>query len=235
MISVIIPTLNEAARVPRLLAALDRQDTPHEVIVVDGYSRDRTAEIAASLGMQVILAAPGRGRQLHAGTVAAHGDILLFLHADSVLAPHALHHIERALAADPQIVGGNFRLVFDGDAGFSRWLTGFYAWLRRHRLYYGDSGIFVRRQVYERLGGITPIALMEDYEFTRRLERSGRTCCIEDPPLMTSSRRFEGRHPAAIVLRWLAMHALFHIGVAPDRLATIYDSAREKPAAMSRH
>jgi hypothetical protein len=76
---------------------------------------------------------------------------------------------------------------------------------------------------------------MEDYAFVRRLERSGRTCCVDDPPLTTSSRRFSRRHPVAIVAGWLFIHALFHLGVAPSRLATLYDSGRRRSAITGRH
>jgi hypothetical protein len=76
-----------------------------------------------------------------------------------------------------------------------------------------------------------PVALMEDYDFTRRLERYGPTCCIEDPPVVTSSRRFRGRRPVAIVWGWLNIHALYHLGVSPDRLARLYDSQRRATAA----
>ncbi|MCH7710682.1 MAG: hypothetical protein IH903_03510, partial [Proteobacteria bacterium] len=138
--------------------------------------------------------------------------------------------IEEALS-DPRIVGGNFRLHFDGPSGFARWLTGFYAFIRRLGLYYGDSGVFVRRRVYDALGGVRPIALMEDFDFNRRLERAGPTRCIASPPLMTSSRRFEGRHPLAIIWGWLRIHALFTLKASPTRLARLYDSerARERP------
>ena len=124
------------------------------------------------------------------------------------------------------MVGGNFRILFDGGGGFDRWLTGFYAWFRRYGLYYGDSGIYVRREAYRAMGGLRPIAVMEDFDFTRRLERYGETCCIADPPLVTSSRRFRGRHPVAIVWGWLKIHALYYFGVSPDRLARMYDSER---------
>ena len=87
---------------------------------------------------------------------------------------------------------------FDGDTAFSRWLTGFCAWIRLLGFYYGDSGIFVRRSVYEALGGFRPLPVIEDWDFVRRLDGFGRTSCIEDPPLVTSSRRFEGRHPLEI-------------------------------------
>jgi hypothetical protein len=124
--------------------------------------------------------------------------------------------------ADSGVIGGNFRLVFDGETWFSRWLTRSYARVRRLGFYYGDSGIFVRRSAYEALGGFRPIAVMEDLDFVRRLERSGKTCCISEPALVTSSRRFEGRHPLKIVCGWIKLHILFWLGVSPDRLAEIY-------------
>jgi rSAM/selenodomain-associated transferase 2 len=226
LISVIIPTLNEAASLRPLLKALSRQTPAHEVIVADGGSEDDTPATASARGAEVVRASYGRGAQLAAGAEAARGDILLFLHADSVFPDDGLARIEEILRGSPDMVGGNFRLLFDGDDGFSRWLTGFYTWIRRRGLYYGDSGVFVRKEVYRALGGIRPIALMEDYDFIRRLERFGPTCCIDEPPLLTSSRRFEGRRPWAIVWGWIKIHALFHLGVSPARLAKLYNSER---------
>lgn len=231
MISVIIPTLNEARNLPRLLRALRGETLAHEVLVVDAYSLDGTAAQARDLGARVVMSDSGRGRQIHAGVRRARGGILLFLHADSVFPRGGLAAVDRALAARPDAPGGNFRLLFDGDDGFSRWLEGFYAWIRARGVYYGDSGVFVRRRVYQDLGGIRPVALMEDYDFVRRLERAGETLCIGDPPLITSSRRFRGRRPAMIVLGWLWIHALYLLGVPPDRLARLYDSERRWDAA----
>jgi len=222
MISIVIPTLNEADRLPHLLGRLAAEPVPHEVIVVDGGSTDGTRCLAREAGARVIRAERGRGRQIAAGAALARGEILLFLHADSRLPPGGLARIAEALAARPDAVGGNFRLDFDGGTGFDTWLERFYAWIRRRGFYYGDSGVFVRRAVYDRIGGVRAIALMEDYDFVRRLERAGPTICIDDPPLVTSSRRFAGRSPAAIVLGWLEIHALFHLGVSPSRLARLY-------------
>jgi hypothetical protein len=144
--------------------------------------------------------------------------------------------MRETLDADPGIPGGNFRLLFDGNDSFSRWLNGFYGWIRKHGFYYGDSAVFVRRTVYHAIGGMRPIALMEDYDFNRRLEKSGRTCCIANPPLVTSARRFQGRHPVRIVWGWVKIHLLFHLGVSPDPLARIYDSARRRrPDAAADH
>jgi rSAM/selenodomain-associated transferase 2 len=221
-VSVIIPTLDEATRLPPLIAALRREPELAEIIVADGGSADGTAAAAQVLGARIVETAPGRGRQLRAGGAAASGEILLFLHADSVFPAGGLAALTAALDRDPAIPGGNFRVVFDGDSGFARWLTGFYACLRRFALYYGDSGIFVRRAVYAAIGGFAPMPLMEDYDFVRRLERAGPTVRVDDPPLVTSSRKFAGRHPVAIFWGWSVVHILYWLGVAPERLARIY-------------
>ncbi len=227
-ISVIIPALNEAHRLPGLLTRLRDESADIEIIVVDGGSRDDTRAVAKTAGARVLMCARGRGQQLHAGAAAAAGDVLWFLHADTTYPSGGLRQIERVLSDNPAAIGGNFRLLFDGRDGFSRWLDGFYRWIREHGVYYGDSAVFVRRTTYQALGGIRPIALMEDYDFNRRMEKAGRTCCIANPPLVTSSRRFTGRHPAAIVWGWVKIHLLFYLGVSPDRLARLYDSQRRR-------
>jgi rSAM/selenodomain-associated transferase 2 len=226
---VVIPALNEATRLPRLLRALRAEPVRCETVVVDGGSGDGTAEAARAAGATLVLSAPrGRGQQLAAGAAAARGSALLFLHADSVFPPGGLVALERLLRERPEVVGGNYRLLFDGEDGFSRWLAGFYAAIRALGFWYGDSGIFVRRACYDALGGVRPIAVMEDYDLVRRIKRAGRTACLAEPPLTTSSRRFEGRRPPAIVLGWVRIHLLYWMGVSPERLALIYDSERRR-------
>ncbi len=226
MISVVIPVLNEAANLTRLLPVLAGEAEIGEILVIDGGSEDGSPDRARALGAVVHASTRGRGAQQALGGARARGEILLFLHADCVFPKGGGGAIHRALADGPELVGGNFRLRFDGDDDFSRWLERFYAWIRAHGIYYGDSGVFVRRAAYAATGGIRPIALMEDYDFIRRLERLGPTAMIEDPALVTSSHRFAGRRPVAIVAGWLWIHALYHLGVAPCPLAWLYDSAR---------
>ncbi|MBT7509059.1 MAG: hypothetical protein HN650_01415, partial [Rhodospirillaceae bacterium] len=110
----------------------------------------------------------------------------------------------------------------DGDNEISEWLNGFYTQIRRRGVYYGDSGIFVRRRIYETLGGIRPIALMENY---------GNTICIDQPALTSSSRRFAGRRKWAIIAGWMMIHVLFYLGVPPGWLAKLYDSHRRRQRA----
>ena len=233
MISVVIPVLNEAANLACLLPILGAEPEIGEILVVDGGSEDGSKAIARAAGCSVVAAPRGRGPQLAAGGAPARGKILLFLHADCGFPPGGAGRIVEVLEARPEVVGGNFRLHFDGEDAFSRWLDGFYARIRARGVYYGDSGVFVRRRAHEALGGIRPIALMEDYDFTRRLERLGPTVSIAEPPLTTSSRRFAGRRPVAIVAGWLWLHALYHLGVSPERLARLYDSSRRRKAAPS--
>lgn len=235
MISVIIPVLNEARTIAPLMAALDQETICHEVLVVDGGSRDGTAELAREMGGRVVCAEAGRGNQICRGVAHASGDVLLFLHADTVFPAGGLQRISETLAKHSQIAGGNFRLVFDGETRFSKALTVFYGWIRRFGLYYGDSGVFVRRSVYNAMGGMRPIPLMEDIDFIRRLERFGRTCRIESPPLITSSRRFHDRHAMAIIFGWIKLHVLFWCGVAPDRLARMYRAQQPRAAARGKH
>ncbi len=224
-LSIIIPTLNEAAKIGTLIDGLRRQDAGCEIIVADGGSEDGTQAAARAAGARVIETTRGRGQQLKAGAELAEGDVLLFLHADTTFPDGGLAAIRNRLQHD-ETTGGNFRVLFDGQDPFSAWLNGFYTWFRRHGLYYGDSAVFVRRCVYLELGGIRAISLMEDYDFTRRLERRGGTVCVEDPPVVTSSRRFAGRRPIAIVTQWLYLHALYHAGVPTSLLQRLYNSER---------
>jgi rSAM/selenodomain-associated transferase 2 len=225
LVSIVIPTREERATLPGLLEALAREPEPHEVIVVDAGSDDGTADIAEAAGALVLQCACGRGQQLAMGAGAARADVLLFLHADTAFPTGGLAAMLRALADAPDSPGGNFRLLFDGEDPLRRWLDRFYAFIRRFGFIYGDSGIFVRREAFLRAGGFRSLAVMEDYDFVRRLRRLGRLLNVVDPPLVTSTRRFRARRRPAIVARWLAIHVLYYLGASGERMARIYDAA----------
>ncbi|PCJ31580.1 MAG: hypothetical protein COA93_10755 [Alphaproteobacteria bacterium] len=227
MISVIIPTLNEQDNLRNLLNSLcSKRDNHSDIIVVDGDSDDDTMKVAASFPVTFIQSRRGRGHQLCAGLAQAQGDIILFLHADSRIACGTVKAVQDKMDQNPVLIGGNFQLTFDGGDDFSLWLDGFYVWLRARGFYYGDSGIFIRKIILDKIGGLSSRALMEDYDLVRRMEAFGLTCNITDPAMVTSSRRFTGRRKWQIIWGWVKIHLLYHLGCSGGYMARHYDSAR---------
>jgi rSAM/selenodomain-associated transferase 2 len=224
-ISVVIPVFNEAASIRATLDALHRNEEIHEVIVVDGASTDATVAIARECGVRVTSGPRGRGSQLAVGANAATGDVIWFLHGDTLPAEAATAAIRRALA-DGDVVGGNFRLVFDGDTRAARFMTWIYPQFRKLGLLYGDSAIFVRRDKYHECGGFRDWPLFEDLEFIQRLRRKGRLVHLTEE-VMTSSRRFEGRPFLPVFLRWIIFQGLYWFGVSPHFLARHYLPVRK--------
>jgi rSAM/selenodomain-associated transferase 2 len=222
-LSIIIPTLNEAATLPVLAAELARWPAQVEVIVADGGSTDETVASAQTFGWTVIAAPRGRGSQMNAGARLARTPVLLFLHADTCLPKEALAWIESALA-DPAVCGGNFSLRFDGASREARWLTRLYPFLRWGGMCYGDSAMFVRRTVFEALGGYRDFPIFEDVDLFRRLRRAGRFVRLP-AYATTSSRRFEGRFFRTFAL-WSLLQVLYWLGLPPRRLVRLYRPAR---------
>jgi rSAM/selenodomain-associated transferase 2 len=226
--SIIVPTLNEQAHIVATLNALQQLSGDKEILVVDGGSTDATVSLARSQGVTVLEAPKGRGPQMHAGALEAAGGVLWFVHADTIPPPGALNEINRALE-DDEVVGGNFGLLFDGSSRAARQLSAIYPVLRLLGLCYGDSGIFVRKNVYEQVGGFRALALFEDLDLLRRLRRAGRF--VHSPcSLVTSSRRFEQRNFALVWLHWTGLQFLYWCGVSPNLLARWYRHARASNA-----
>ena len=231
MISVIVPTLNEIICLPQTLRQARAGLGPDvELIVADGGSTDGTADVAAHSGARVIPSSRGRGTQMNAGAAAARGDILLFLHADTLLPPQAGALIGAAMA-DPQVLGGNFRLQFDAPGLLPRlFAIGYNARSRRHRLFYGDSALWVRRDVFRALGGYREAVLMEDYAFCLALRAESarrdpyrplrQTLPLLSAPVVTSARRFHGRRGLALKMlaTWSLLHFLYACGAPPEKL-----------------
>jgi rSAM/selenodomain-associated transferase 2 len=223
LISIIIPTFNEATTMRDLAVSLGRLRGEFEVIVCDGGSVDETVAIGRECGLRVITSQRGRGRQMNAGARAAKGDALLFLHADTRLPEDALPLIAEALD-DTKVCGGNFSLVFNGETWESRVLTLIYPFLRLGGMCYGDSAIFVRREAFECLGGYGDYPVFEDCDLYRKLRRIGRFVRLPERAT-TSSRRFEGKFIRTFAL-WSLMQILYWAGIDPNRLDRLYKPLR---------
>ena len=220
--SIIVPALNEAAAIAVTLAKLaPLRSRGIEVIVVDGRSQDNTAEIAAAHADRVIVAARGRAAQMNAGARVARGEVLLFLHADSLLPDDADGIIARALDHRGR-QWGRFDVRLSGQGWALHMIETMMNWRSRVTgIATGDQGMFVRRDAFELAGGFPEIALMEDIALSSRLRRHGRPACLRDR-IVTSSRRWENAGVLrTIALMWFLRLAFF-LGVDPTRLARIY-------------
>jgi rSAM/selenodomain-associated transferase 2 len=221
-ISAVIPTLDAAEHLAACLEALGEAD---EIIVADGGSRDATRTIACEFGAYVLEAPRGRGAQLAAGAQAATGEALLFVHADTRLAPGWAELGRQHLAASPRPACFRFRL--DDPAWQARIIEdGVSFRTRLFGLPYGDQGLLVRRDMYERCGGFRPLALMEDVEILRRI---GRPVMLKADALTSAARwRRDGWTRRSV--RNLFCLILWQAGVSPDRLSAVYDKRRPASA-----
>jgi rSAM/selenodomain-associated transferase 2 len=223
-ISVIVPVLNEEKRIAATLRDLQAL-TPDEIIVIDGGSGDRTCEIASQSGVTVMASERGRARQMNLGARDARGDVLLFLHADTRLPMSAFADIGAALA-DPRYVGGRFDVELDGE----HWLLPVVARLISYRsritkVGTGDQAIFVRREVFARMGGFPDIPLMEDIAFCHALKKNGAVACLRSR-VITSARRWEADGVWRTIFRMWTLKLLYFAGVSPVRLKQFYADTR---------
>ncbi|MBC7839043.1 MAG: TIGR04283 family arsenosugar biosynthesis glycosyltransferase [Nitrospiraceae bacterium] len=233
-ISVIIPTLNEERAITPTLAHTATLGFD-ELIVVDGGSTDTTPARLESyrLNMQSsalspvywVTAPPGRARQMNEGAKAGRGEVFLFLHADTQLPQDAKAVIDTVLA-DQQMVGGRFDVQFDHPSMWGPMISKTMNWRSRMSgLATGDQALFVRRSVFEQMGGFTDMPLMEDIEFSRRLKRKGRTAALT-ATVTTSFRRWEQQGPLRTIFLMGTLRFLYWVGMSPHTLSRWYGSVR---------
>ncbi len=224
MVSIVVPTLNEEAVIAGTLQTLQALPGEKEILIADGGSEDRTTAIAAELGVRAVTCQRGRGCQLRTAAAEAKGDVLWFVHADTRPEPGALEAIGKALESG-STAGGNFSLVFEGEHYSAGQMTAIYPYLRWLGLSYGDAGIFIRRSVYDAIGGCRPYPLFEDLDLVRRMKRHGRFVHLETR-IFTSARRFTGSRYGRVWALWITLQVLYWAGVSPYRLARWYRDAR---------
>ena len=218
-ISIVVPALDEAERIVAALGSV-REPGVCEVIVVDGGSGDDTVKCAAAAADRVLHSVRGRAAQMNAGADVAGGDVLLFLHADTRLPAGFAAAVQDAI--ERGAIGGRFDVALEGEHPFLQVIAFLMnARSRLTRISTGDQAIFVRRDVFSRLGGFAAIPLMEDVELTRRLRRLGPLAALR-LRVRTSARRWETNGVVrTIVLMW-ALRFAYACGVSPERLARAY-------------
>ena len=221
-LSIVIPVRNEAGIIRAHLERLQAlRAVGHEVIVVDGGSADGTLQMAQGLADSCVTSEAGRSTQMNGGAVQANGEILLFLHADTVLPAHADEQITRALAANNSQWGW-----FDVKLSKSRPAFRLVAHMMNLRarltsVCTGDQALFVERELFRRVGGFADIALMEDIAISKVLRRTGRPARPQ-ALVTTSSRRWEQKGLVSTIMLMWKLRLLYFIGVPPSRLALMY-------------
>lgn len=224
VLSIIIPTLNEGSRLSNCVAALlkDRPGVPYEIIVADGASEDDTLGEARRLGCRVVSTLKGRGLQLAAGAAQAKGEWLMFVHADTSLAPGWWGPVKAFMdASGNSHRAAAFRFQLDDDG----WAASVLQWLVNARsrylsLPFGDQGLLISRGFYNDLGGFMAIPLMEDVDMARRI--GGKSLTLLDVDAVTSSDRYRRDGYLLRPLRNLLCLALYFLGAPPRFLVRLY-------------
>ncbi len=221
MISVVIPTLNEQENIRRCIECIKDEGGDFEIIVCDGGSSDATVQTVRECDAILIEAGKGRGGQMNRGAAVARGEVLLFLHADTVL-ERGWSGEMRCSLADESIVGGAFTFKIDNASRRYRLIE---SWVKLRcslfSLPYGDQGIFLRRDVFERIGGYREIPLMEDVEIVGRLKNEGRLVFLKKCAF-THARRWAGKGWISASASNHLMMLMYKLGVDPRTLARFY-------------
>ncbi len=226
MISVVVPVYNEEAALPAFLEMTSRLCGDYELLFADGGSSDATLDILRRAGRRVVTGARGRGAQCHAGALASSGGALLFLHADVRVAPDAIEQVGAALARGVQ--WGCLTLRWyrrDAVYRFGEWVSNMR--VRCAGIPFGDQGVFLTRALYDAVGGMPDMPLMEDYELALRLRARGLRPVQLTSEVWASPRRFEEGGPLRVALQMRRLRRLYRQGADPAELNQIYRDVRE--------
>ena len=223
-ISVIVPVLNEAEGINQLIGHIGslRKGNDIEIIVADGDPQGRTLNAIKDDRVTGVASGRGRGRQMNKGAAAATGEILLFLHADTFLPSGAFEKIASVMRTG-RYAGGAFDLGIDSGRTALR-IVEQAASLRSRitRIPYGDQAIFIRRDIFQAMGGFMDVPIMEDVDLMQRLKRAGRNIVIIAHKVRTSPRRWEKEGVVYCTIRNWTLVTLYMMGVSPEKLERFY-------------
>jgi len=224
MVSIILPVYNEEKKLIEHTKWLKDCFRQAELIFVDGGSIDRSIEIARQYG-RVLQSGKGRAIQMNFGAKQAKNDILLFLHADNIVSPESLENIEKEIQQDG-VMGGCLTQRIDKKGLIFR-LIEMQGNIRARmtRVFYGDQGIFVRKDIFFHLGGFPDVSIFEDVLFSRKLRREGKTVVLLDK-IMASPRRWEKRGIIKTMIMFSTLLAMFKMGFPLERIKALYEDLR---------
>lgn len=232
MISIIIPTYNEGLVIEKTIQQLNNISCSFEkeIIIADGGSTDNTVGIASKYG-QIVHSAKGKAKQLNTAVKYANGEILFFVHADMFVPDGALTAIYKQL--EDGFDGGGFANEFDVHNKKIKQLgtiMNFRFFKNREQsdrcIFYGDNGIFVKKEVFQKLGGFEEIPIMEDYDFSMRMKTHFKVKQIKSPKLIVSARRHIEAGFFKTRMQWILIKKLHLLGISPHKLARWYDDIR---------
>lgn len=224
-----MPCLNEAENICESLGTLQPlRKRGHEIILVDGNSTDNTVAVTKQLVDQQLSCSPGRARQMNYGAQSATGDVLCFIHADTLCPENIDQLLTNALQRSKKMWGR-----FDIRLSSNRWPFRIIEWFINMRSYLsgiatGDQGIFICRNIFRKLSGFSDIPLMEDIDISKRLRKISRPLCVSHYPLITSSRRWEKHGIFKTILLMWSLRLSYFLGAPAQSLSRSYSNHASK-------